>query len=246
MTQLSINVNKFALLRNARGTDQPNLIEICKKCIQFKVDGITVHPRPDERHTKFSDLEDIKELIQSSKNIEFNIEGYPSDFFIKKVIENKPNQVTLVPDPPDAITSSFGWNCKDHKKFLQEVVKEFKKNDIRVSLFVSPSTYTLENLSSIEPDRVELYTYDYAHNFLLNKKNSIKAYIEVYNFIGKNFPNIKFNAGHDLNLKNLDFFLKEIPAIKEVSIGHALIIDSINFGLEETIKRYLEITNSNK
>tara|TARA_Y100001970_G_C14161547_1_gene818839 strand:+ start:144 stop:890 length:747 start_codon:yes stop_codon:yes gene_type:complete len=245
MTQLSINVNKIALLRNARGTDQPNLIEICKKCIQFGANGITVHPRPDERHTKFSDLKDIKELIQISKNTEFNIEGYPSEFFIKKVIENKPHQVTLVPDPPDAITSSFGWNCKEHRHLLQEVVKEFKNNNIRVSLFISPSIYTLENLSVIEPNRVELYTYDYAHNFLYDKKNSVKPYIEVCNFISKNFPNINFNAGHDLNLDNLTFFLKEIPSIKEVSIGHALIIDSINFGLEETIKRYLEITSSN-
>ena len=165
MIKLSVNVNKIATLRNSRGNNVPNLEKVTYSIINFGADGITVHPRPDERHTKFSDLEDIKELTQSSKNIEFNIEGYPSDFFIKKVVENKPNQVTLVPDPPDAITSSFGWNCKNHKKFLQEVVKEFKKNDIRVSLFVSPSTNTLENLSSIEPDRVELYTYDYAHNF---------------------------------------------------------------------------------
>ena len=245
MTVLSVNVNKFALLRNARGTDYPNLIEMCKKCIDFGAQGITVHPRPDERHAKFSDLPNIKELITHSKNIEFNIEGYPSKFFIKNVINTLPDQVTLVPDPPDALTSSFGWNCKEHKNLLDEVVKEFQSHKIRVSLFVSPSIYTLDRLSDIKPDRVELYTFDYAHNFSSDKINSIKPYKEVVNFIENSMSYIKINAGHDLNLKNLDYILKEIPNIKEVSIGHALVIDALTFGLKETIIKYRSITQNN-
>ena len=226
MTLLSINVNKFALLRNARGTDNPNLINICKKCIKYGAQSITVHPRPDERHAKFSDLSDISNLIKQSSNIEFNIEGYPSDYFIKEVIKNHPDQVTLVPDPPEALTSSFGWNCQENKNLLKDVVNEFQSKKIRVSLFVSPSIATLENLSYINPDRVELYTFDYAKNFLLNNKEAIEPYKKVANFLQKNLPNIKLNAGHDLNLENLDFFLKEIPKIKEVSIGHALVCDA--------------------
>ena len=245
MTLLSINVNKFALLRNARGTDNPNLINICKKCIKYGAQGITVHPRPDERHAKFSDLSDINNLIKQSSNIEFNIEGYPSDYFIKEVIKNHPDQVTLVPDPPEALTSSFGWNCQENKNLLKDVVNKFQSKKIRVSLFVSPSIATLENLSYINPDRVELYTFDYAKNFLLNNKDAIEPYKEVANFLQKNFPNIKLNAGHDLNLENLDFILKEIPKIKEVSIGHALVCDAFIFGLEETIEKYKHITDSN-
>ena len=245
MTLLSINVNKFALLRNARGADYPNLINICKKCIKFGAQGITVHPRPDERHTKFSDLHEISDLVSKSNQIEFNIEGYPSNQFIKEVIKNQPHQVTLVPDPPDALTSSFGWNCEQNKNFLKEITSEFKTNKIRVSLFVSPSIKTLENLSDISPDRVELYTFDYAKTFLSNNQNAIKPYKEVANFIQKNFPNINLNAGHDLNLENLDFILKEIPIIKEVSIGHALVCDAFIFGLEKTISKYKYITNSN-
>jgi len=245
MTLLSINVNKFALLRNARGTDHPNLINICKKCIKFGAQGITVHPRPDERHAKFSDLSPISNLIEQSSNIEFNIEGYPSDYFIKEVVKNHPDQVTLVPDPPEALTSSFGWDCQENKNLLKDVVNEFQSKKIRVSLFVSPSIATLENLSYINPDRVELYTFDYAKNFLLNNKNAIKPYKEVANFLHKNFPNIKLNAGHDLNLENLDFILKEIPKIKEVSIGHALVCDAFIFGLEKTIAKYIYITNRN-
>ena len=159
MTLLSVNVNKFALLRNARGTDYPNLISICEKCIRFGAQGITVHPRPDERHAKFSDLPEIADLVKKSNQIEFNIEGYPSNQFIKEVIKNKPHQVTLVPDPPDALTSSFGWDCKENKNLLKEVVSEFQSNKIRVSLFVSPSLQTLENLSDIGTNRIEPVSY---------------------------------------------------------------------------------------
>ena len=245
MALLSINVNKFALLRNTRGTDYPNLINICRECIKFGAEGITVHPRPDERHAKFSDLSDIYNLVKQSNQIEFNIEGYPSEHFIREIIKNQPNQVTLVPDPPEALTSSFGWNCKENKTFLKEVVSEFQSHNIRVSLFVSPSIKTLENLSDINTDRVELYTFDYAKNFSSNKNIAVEPYKEVVNFLQKNFPKIGLNAGHDLNLDNLDFILKEIPEIKEVSIGHALVCDAITFGLEDTIKKYKLITSNN-
>ena len=243
MTALSVNINKFALVRNARGANMPNIINISEKCLQYGADGITVHPRPDERHAKFSDLEPLKNLISKYKNKEFNIEGYPSDNFIKKVINVKPNQVTLVPDPPGALTSSFGWDCEKNKTFLTEVVQKFQTNNIRVSLFINPSIKTLENLEIISPSRVELYTYDYAYDFSKNKSEAIKSYIEVSSYLKNRFPQIELNAGHDLNLENLEFFLKSINNIKEVSIGHALICDTFEFGLEKTIKKYLEISS---
>ena len=158
MTALSINVNKFALIRNARGADMPNLVDISKKCIEYGADGITVHPRPDERHVKFSDLQKLKKLTDNYEKIEFNIEGYPSDDFINRVIDVLPDQVTLVPDPPEALTSSFGWDCEENKNFLSNITNEFKDNDIRVSIFINPSSETLSNLDTIKPDRVELYT----------------------------------------------------------------------------------------
>ena len=242
MTALSVNVNKFALIRNARGADLPNLYDISKKCIEFGADGITVHPRPDERHAKFSDLEILKNLTKEFKNIEFNIEGYPSNDFIQKVITVMPDQVTLVPDPPDALTSSFGWDCEKNKDFLREIIQKFKDNNIRVSIFINPSIDTLTNLEIIKPDRVELYTYDYAKNYHDDKTLAIASYIDVTQFLEKEFPNIELNAGHDLNLDNLDFILKKIPEIKEVSIGHALVCDAIDYGLKETISKYKQIT----
>ena len=243
MTALSVNVNKFALIRNARDADHPNLLEISKKCINFGANGITVHPRPDERHAKFSDLMPLKQLVTTFDNVEFNIEGYPSESFIEKVIEVYPDQVTLVPDPPDALTSSFGWDCEINKEFLNNVVKTFQNKNIRVSIFINPSTNTLNNLSYIMPNRVELYTYDYAKNYSQNKEVAIGPYTEVVNYLNKNFPLIDFNAGHDLNLQNLDYLLNKINNIKEVSIGHALVCDSLEYGLETTVKKYLEIIN---
>ena len=242
MTVLSINVNKFALIRNARGADMPNLVDISKKCIEYGADGITVHPRPDERHVKFSDLQELKNLTNNYEQIEFNIEGYPSDDFIKRVIDVLPDQVTLVPDPPEALTSSFGWDCEVNKNFLTEVINKFRDKNIRVSIFINPSSKTLSNLQSIRPDRVELYTYDYAKNYKQNKNSAIKNYLEVTDYLKREFPQISLNAGHDLNLDNLDYILENIPAIKEVSIGHALVCDSIDFGLKETIKKYKGIT----
>ena len=245
MTALSINVNKFALIRNARGADMPNLVNISKKCIEYGADGITVHPRPDERHVKFSDLQELKNLTNNYEQIEFNIEGYPSDDFIKRVIDVSPDQVTLVPDPPEALTSSFGWDCKKNKNFLTEVINKFRDNNIRVSIFINPSSKTLSNLEIIKPDRVELYTYDYAKNYNENKNSAIKSYLEVTRYLKNEFPNISLNAGHDLNLDNLEYILENIPTIKEVSIGHALVCDSIDFGLKQTIEKYKNITQKN-
>ena len=242
MPALSINVNKFALIRNARGADMPNLVDISKKCIEYGADGITVHPRPDERHVKFSDLQELKILTNNYEQIEFNIEGYPSDDFIKRVIDVLPDQVTLVPDPPEALTSSFGWDCEVSKIFLTEVINKFRDKNIRVSIFINPSSKTLSNLETIRPDRVDLYTYDYAKNYKQNKNSAIKNYLEVTDYLKREFPQISLNAGHDLNLDNLDYILENIPAIKEVSIGHALVCDSIDFGLKETIKKYKRIT----
>ena len=177
MTLLSVNINKFALIRNARGTNYPNLIDICNKCIEYGAKGITVHPRSDERHVKYSDLSLLSQTIQKKEEkIEFNIEGYPSEKFCKIVNEIKPDQVTLVPDPPNALTSSFGWNCSENKQLLSDVVSSFRSNNIRVSLFVNASKETLENLSDIKADRVELYTFDYAINYNTSPQNSILPY----------------------------------------------------------------------
>jgi len=243
MTFLSVNVNKFALIRNARDADLPNLYNISKKCIEYGADGITVHPRPDERHAKFSDLKILKNLTNEYEKIEFNVEGYPSDEFIEKVIDVSPDQVTLVPDPPEALTSAFGWDCEKNRDFLIEVIKRLKYNNIRVSIFINPSIKTLSNLENIKPDRVELYTYDYAKNYQNDKILAVAPYNEVTKYLEKEFPNIELNAGHDLNLDNLDFILKNIPKIKEVSIGHALVCDTIDFGLQETVNKYKQIKN---
>ena len=242
MTLLSVNINKFALIRNARGTNNPDLIDICERCIVYGAGGITVHPRVDERHVKYSDLPLLSQTIQKKDNkIEFNIEGYPSEKFCNTVNEIKPDQVTLVPDPPGAITSSFGWDCLENKQLLSNVVNNFKSNNIRVSLFINPSKETLENLPDIGADRVELYTFDYAKNYIVNREKSIQPYIEVVKFL-KTIPSIGINAGHDLNLNNLGYLLNQIPIIKEVSIGHAIVCDAFEFGLKNTIERYLSIT----
>lgn len=242
MTLLSININKFALIRNARDTNKPDIVEISNKCITYGAGGITVHPRPDERHIKFSDLPLISESIhKNNKKIEFNIEGYPSKEFCKIVNQIKPNQVTLVPDPPEALTSSFGWDCEKNKKLLIDVIGNFQSNNIRVSLFINPSIKTLDNLIEIKTNRVELYTFDYAKNYKVNPEKSIQSYLEVVEFL-KTIPDISVNAGHDLNLDNLGYFLNQIPVIKEVSIGHAIICDAFEFGLKNTIEQYLSIT----
>jgi len=242
MALLSVNINKFALLRNSRGANHPDLKEVAKKCIEYGAQGITLHPRPDERHAKFSDLPIISKLVSDYSNVEFNIEGYPSERFVNEVNKIKPDQVTLVPDPPGALTSSFGWDCLKYKTLLIDVVKDFQQKNIRVSLFVNPSIESLINLNEILPDRVELYTFDFAKNFVLDRENAIKPYLEVTQFLQENIPSISLNAGHDLNLKNLNYLLAKIPSIKEVSIGHALVCDAFEYGLGDTIKKYLSIT----
>jgi len=242
MALLSVNINKFALLRNSRGTNHPDLVEVAKKCIDYGAQGITLHPRPDERHAKFSDLPIISKLVSDYSNVEFNIEGYPSERFVNEVNKIKPDQVTLVPDPPGALTSSFGWDCLKYKTLLIDVVKDFQQKNIRVSLFVNPSIESLINLNEILPDRVELYTFDFAKNFVLDRENAIKPYLEVTQFLQENIPSISLNAGHDLNLKNLNYLLAKIPSIKEVSIGHALVCDAFEYGLKDTIQKYLTIT----
>ena len=242
MTILSVNINKFALLRNSRGTNNPDLAEIAKKCIEYGAQGITLHPRPDERHAKFSDLPIISKLVSNNSNIELNIEGYPSKKFIEEVNKIKPNQVTLVPDPPGALTSSFGWDCLKYKSLLIEVVNNFQQKSIRVSLFINPSIDSLINLKEILPNRVEFYTFDFAKNFNHDPVEAIEPYLKVVQFLQQNIPSISFNAGHDLNLKNLNFLLTKIPIIKEVSIGHALVCDAFEYGIKDTIQKYLTIT----
>tara|TARA_B100001123_G_C15186875_1_gene977676 strand:+ start:33 stop:767 length:735 start_codon:yes stop_codon:yes gene_type:complete len=243
MTALSVNVNKFALIRNSRGTNHPDLIQICNQILKYGANGITVHPRPDERHSKISDLKPIKDIVRNFEKAEFNIEGYPSKKFIKTVINIKPDQVTLVPDPPNTLTSSFGWDCKKNKDFLSKTVKKFQESNIRVSIFINPSLNTLKNLEYIKPNRVELYTFNYSKKFKVDKNTAISPYLKIVNFLNSHFPSIELNAGHDLNTINLQFFLSQIPTIKEVSIGHAIVCDSIQMGIEKTIKKYLELSS---
>ena len=237
MTKLSVNINKIATLRNARGEDYPNLVKTAKDIIKFGAEGITIHPRPDERHIKYSDAYDLKQNIST----ELNIEGNPSKKFINMVCEVKPDQVTLVPDESDAITSNSGWDTVKNFDFLKDVVEEFKSNSIRVSIFIDPDSKMLEGAKKINADRVELFTGPYAKQYINDKSNAINRYIdcsEIANKIG-----MELNAGHDLNQQNLEFFKNNIVNLKEVSIGHALISESLYYGLESTIKSYLKILN---
>lgn len=237
MTRLSVNINKIATLRNARGEDYPNLVKTAKDIIKFGAEGITIHPRPDERHIKYSDAYDLKQNIST----ELNIEGNPSKKFVNMVCEVKPDQVTLVPDESDAITSNSGWDTVKNFDFLKDVVHEFKLNSIRVSIFIDPDSKMLEEAKKINADRVELFTGPYAKQYINDKSNAINSYIncsEIANKIG-----MELNAGHDLNQQNLEFFKNNIVNLKEVSIGHALISESLYFGLESTIKSYLKILN---
>ena len=237
MTKLSVNINKIATLRNARGEDYPNLVKTAKDIIKFGAEGITIHPRPDERHIKYSDAFDLKQNIST----ELNIEGNPSKKFINMVCEVKPDQVTLVPDESDAITSNSGWDTVKNFDFLKDIVEEFKSNSIRVSIFIDPDFKMLEGAKKINADRVELFTGPYAKQYINDRSNAINRYIdcsEIANKIG-----MELNAGHDLNQQNLEFFKNNIVNLKEVSIGHALISESLYSGFESTIKSYLKILN---
>jgi pyridoxine 5-phosphate synthase len=233
MTKLSVNINKFAVIRNSRGGNLPDVVKAALDCERFGAQGITVHPRPDERHIRFKDVYDLKPVIST----EFNIEGYPSEKFISLVLAVKPAQVTLVPDPPDAITSNAGWNTIKNESFLKEVITEFKKNGIRTSVFIDPDADMIINAAKTGTDRIELYTEDYAKNYNQNREDAIKKYYDsalVANKLG-----LGINAGHDLNLENLNYFASIIPALLEVSIGHALVSDALYYGLENTIQLYL-------
>ena len=232
MTKLSVNINKIATLRNARGGSIPNVVKTARDCQKFGADGITVHPRPDERHITLRDVFDIKSIITT----EYNIEGYPSEDFIKMVLEVDPEQVTLVPDGPDVLTSCAGWDTVKFQDFLSQVIGIFKDQGIRTSIFVDPKIEMIEGAKLCGSDRIELYTEAYAKNYSTDKEKAIEAYVlaaKKATALG-----LGINAGHDLSLENLEFFAKEIPNLAEVSIGHALISDAIYLGLENTIQMY--------
>ena len=232
MTNLSVNINKIATLRNARGGDMPNVVQAAIDCQRFGADGITIHPRPDQRHITQKDAYDIKHTIKT----EYNIEGYPSDNFIKMVLDINPDQVTLVPDAADVITSNNGWDTVKNKSFLSEVISELKSKKIRTSVFVNPEDEMIEAAKACGADRIELYTESYAVLFLKDKIKAIKPYKKAASIAEQ--CGLEVNAGHDLNLENLQFFSNEIPNLCEVSIGHALISDALYLGLENTIQMY--------
>jgi len=234
MTKLSVNINKIATLRNARGGNQPDVLKAAIDCEAFGAQGITVHPRPDERHIRYQDVYDLKKIVTT----ELNIEGYPSQNFIDLVLKVKPTQVTLVPDPPDAITSNKGWDTKANTDFLKETIAVFQSNGIRTSVFLDPCKEMVEYAAKTCTDRIELYTEAYARGFCNDKNKAIKDYKEAA-LAAKQY-NIGLNAGHDLNLDNLSFMVSEIDNLLEVSIGHALICDALYYGLENTIQMYLK------
>ncbi len=233
MIRLSVNINKIATLRNARGGDVPNVLKVALDCERFGAQGITVHPRPDERHIRYSDVHELKPNLTT----EFNIEGYPNKEFIRLVTSAKPAQVTLVPDPPDALTSNAGWNTIDNEAFLKDVVAQFHSFGIRTSIFIETDLRMIENAVKTGADRIELYTESYAKNYSVDKEKAIAPFVESAK--KANELGLGINAGHDLDLNNLAYFAKNIPGLLEVSIGHALISDALYFGLENTIQLYL-------
>ncbi|MAZ30723.1 MAG: pyridoxine 5'-phosphate synthase [Flavobacteriales bacterium] len=237
MTRLSVNINKIATLRNARGANTPDLISVAKDIERFGAHGITVHPRPDQRHIRYSDVT----LLAPELKTEFNIEGYPNSKFIDLVLQIRPSQVTLVPDAPDALTSNSGWNTKKYLSFLTEIVSEFASKDIRTSLFMDTEFSLIEKAKETGVDRIEFYTEPYAEKYDQNPERAIKPFVEAANLSNK--LGLGINAGHDLNLNNLRYFCNQIDGLLEVSIGHALISDSLYFGLENTVQMYLNQLN---
>jgi pyridoxine 5-phosphate synthase len=237
MTRLSVNINKIATLRNARGGNNPDVIKAARDCERFGAQGITVHPRQDERHIRFADVTALKSVLKT----EFNIEGYPDARYLQMIEQVKPAQATLVPDPPDAITSNAGWDTVAHESFLKDIVQQIQSNGVRVSIFVDPLPKIIEGAKNVKADRIELYTEPYAREFPINKDIAIKPYQEsarVAHELG-----LGINAGHDLSLENLNFFAHNIDHLDEVSIGHALICDALYYGLENTIQLYLRELN---
>lgn len=234
MTKLSVNINKIATLRNARGGEFPSVTEAAIKLQEFGAQGITIHPRPDERHITRKDVYDLKPLVTT----EFNIEGNPHRDFIDMVLKVKPEQVTLVPDADDAITSNAGWDCKKNQDFLSEIISEFKNAGIRTSVFLDPNVEMVEFAAKTGADRIELYTEAYAKNYVVDREMAIKPYFETAERCVE--YNLGVNAGHDLSLDNLKYFADQIPNLLEVSIGHALISEALYMGLENTVQAYLK------
>ncbi len=232
MISLSVNVNKVATLRNARGGNVPNVLQVALDCERFGADGITVHPRPDERHIRYSDVY----VLKSNLTTEFNIEGNPEGKFIDLIEKIKPNQVTLVPDAPDVLTSNAGWDCIKYQNHLSDLVAHFKEFGVRVSIFVGTDTANIEAAAKTNTDRVELYTEPYASAYGTNPEAAVKDFVRAAEVARK--CGLKVNAGHDLNLDNLKYFASQIPTLSEVSIGHALIADALYMGLEKTIAEY--------
>jgi len=232
MTRLSVNINKVALIRNARGSNMPSVVQVAKDLERFGAEGITVHPRPDERHIRYQDCYDLKEVVTT----EFNIEGYPSERFLKVIEEVKPDQCTLVPDPPDILTSNAGWDTVTHQAYLQDIVAQIQSYGCRVALFIEPEKVLLEGAKQTGAERIELYTGPYAENYKKNPEEAIAAYRTASQTCKE--LGLGVNAGHDLNLENLKFFKKEIVDLLEVSIGHALITDALYYGLENTTQLY--------
>lgn len=232
MAKLSVNINKIATLRNARGGNMPNVVQMAIDCERYGAQGITVHPRPDERHITYQDVLNLKEVVTT----EFNIEGYPDDRYMDLVKKVKPHQATLVPDPPEAITSNAGWDIIEHKEFLKIIIAQLKKDGIRTSIFVEPKIEIIEAAKEIGSDRIELYTEPYADNYKNDRAGAIKDFVtasEKAKELG-----IGINAGHDLSLENLRYLKESIPYLDEVSIGHALICDALYYGIENTIQMY--------
>ncbi|MCQ2174395.1 MAG: pyridoxine 5'-phosphate synthase [Bacteroidales bacterium] len=233
MTRLSVNINKIATIRNSRGGNLPDVLKAAQACERFGAQGITVHPRPDQRHIRYSDVRQLRPLITT----EFNVEGNPIPSFTELVLETVPDQVTLVPDAEDAVTSNAGWNVPANREFLSEMCRTFKTKGIRVSIFIDPDPLMAEAAAQVGADRVELYTEAYAREFASNPQKAIAPYLAAAARAKE--CGLGLNAGHDLNLDNLAFIIREIPWMDEVSIGHALISDALYLGLEESVRRYL-------
>ncbi len=233
MTKLSVNINKIATLRNSRGGNVPNLLKVAKDIEGFGAQGITIHPRPDERHIRYQDARDLTNVVTT----EFNIEGNPIQSFMNLVLETKPTQVTLVPDAVDAITSNAGWDTVTHQSFLKEVIAEFKSHNIRTSIFIDTDKKLIEGAAKTGADRIELYTEEFASEFEKGNTSAIKPYTEAAIFAHE--IGLGINAGHDLSLDNIKFFKQNIPNLAEVSIGHALISESLYLGLENVVNMYL-------
>lgn len=229
-----MNINKVATLRNARGGNNPNVVQVAKDCEHFGAEGITVHPRPDERHIRYQDVLDLKDIVTT----EFNIEGYPDERFMKLVERVRPNQATLVPDPPDVLTSNAGWDTVSHQDMLKDIIGQLKKWGIRTSVFISTDLKLIEGAANSGTDRVELYTEPYAADYHKDREQAVMPFVKAAEHARK--LGLGLNAGHDLDLQNLNFLQQRIPFLEEVSIGHALIADALYYGLENTVQMYKE------